>query len=411
LAAGVTIGLLEVFFRASKPGSAGPTVGSLEHEPLKAAAQATKLRVRLNLIVSRTITDPQGDKHLPYKLELLETMALEGHEQILAVQDAPSGLRAWIAIHALDPQPAFGGIRILNYRSERDALFDALRLSRIMTYKCALAGVRGSGAKTVVISNSITDRPAAIRVLGRHIEGLGGIYRAGPDAGFTSEDQQVLMEETQYIAHFGVDGGMQSAGDATAEGAMHGILRALKLRSELQIEETTVAIQGLGSVGVSLAKRFLELGARVVGADVDSSKIAFAQNLGVTIVPPSKILSTSCDVLVPCAMGGTIHDVSIPRIQASIVAGVANNTLGHDSQAALLKENNITFLPDFALNAGALIEGSHNLHTDENSCPQKLAGIGETIANILQRSDDDKLSTIEAAFALASEKVIATKSH
>jgi len=338
-------------------------------------------------------------------------MAFEGHEQILAVQDAPSGLRAWIAIHALDPQPAFGGIRILDYRSERDALFDALRLSRIMTYKCALAGVQGSGAKTVVIANSINDRAAAIRVLGRHIEGLGGIYRAGPDAGFTSEDQQVLMEETQYIAHFGVDGRMQSAGDATAEGAMHGILRALELRSELRVEETTVAIQGLGSVGVSLAKRFLELGARVVGADADSSKIAFAQNIGVTIVPPSKILSTSCDVLVPCAMGGTIHDVSIPRIQASIVAGVANNTLGHDSQAALLKENNITFLPDFALNAGALIEGSHNLHTNENSCPQKLAEIGETIANILQRSDDDKLSTIEAAFVLASEKVIATKNH
>ena len=89
------------------------------------------------------------------------------------------------------------------------------------------------------------------------------------------------MEETQYIAHFGVDGRMQSAGDATAEGAMHGILRALELRSELQVEEITVAIQGLGSVGVSLAKRFLELGARVVGADVDSSKIALAQNIGV----------------------------------------------------------------------------------------------------------------------------------
>ncbi|MDE0585079.1 MAG: hypothetical protein OSB63_00480 [Planctomycetota bacterium] len=344
-------------------------------------------------------------------MELLETMALEGHEQILAVQDAPSGLRAWIAIHALSPQPAFGGIRILNYRSERDALFDALRLSRIMTYKCALAGVQGSGAKTVVISNSINDRPAAIRALGRHIEGLGGVYRAGPDAGFTHDDQQVLMGETQYIAHFGVDGGMQSSGDATAEGAMHGILRALELRSELQIEEITVAIQGLGSVGFSLAKRFLELGARVVGADVDSSKIAAAQKLGVTIVPPSKILSTSCDVLVPCAMGGTIHDVSIPGIQASIVAGVANNTLGHDSQAALLKESNITFLPDFALNAGALIEGSHHFHTSENSCPQKIAEIGETIVNILQRSDDDKLSTIEAAFALASEKVITTKSH
>ncbi len=357
------------------------------------------------LIVSRTITDPLGDKHLPCKLELLETMAHEGHERILAVQDAPSGLRAWIAIHALDPQPAFGGIRILNYRSERDALFDGLRLSRIMTYKCALAGVRGSGAKTVVIANSILDRPAAIRALGRHIESLGGVYQTGPDAGFTREDQQVLMQETQSVAHFDVDGGMQSAGDATAEGAMHGILRALQLRSELQVDEITVAIQGLGEVGMSLAKRFLALGARVVAADVDKEKSAAAEKLGVSIVSSQQVLAANCDVLVPCAMGGIIHDVTIPQIQAKIIAGVANNTLGHKSHAQRLKENNIDFLPDFALNAGALIEGSHHFHTKETSCPDKIAAIGDTIEHVLMRSMNDNISTVDAAFAIAAEKV------
>jgi leucine dehydrogenase len=336
-------------------------------------------------------------------------MAHEGHEQILGVQDAPSGLRAWIAIHSLDPQPAFGGIRVLNYRSERDALFDALRLSRIMTYKCALAGVQGAGAKTVVIANSIVDRDAAIRALGRHIESLNGVYQTGPDAGFTRHDQDVLMQETKHVTHFDVAGGMQPAADATAEGAVHGILRALELRSELRADEITVAIQGLGAVGISLAKRFLELGANVIGADIDPVKAERAKQYQISIVAPRQILSSDCDVLIPCAMGGTVHDVSIPGIKASIVAGVANNTLGHESQAVQLRENGITFLPDFALNAGALIEGSHHFHTGENSCPQKIACIADTVAEILALSDGNNCSTTEAAFALAAERIVEPK--
>ncbi len=335
-------------------------------------------------------------------------MAHEGHQQVLAVQDSASGLRAWIAIHNLDPKPAFGGIRILDYRSERDALFDALRLSRIMTYKCALAEINGSGAKTVVIANSIHDRTAAIRALGRRIEGLDGIYQTGPDAGFTSDDQVALMQETQYVAHFGVDGGLQSAGDATAEGAMHGISQAIKMTGDLQAGELTVAIQGLGAVGLSLAKRFIADGGNVIGADSNPEKAEAAAQLGVKVVRPKQILSVDCDVLIPCAVGGTIHDVSIPQIKAKIIAGVANNTLGHSSQAQHLKDNNILFLPDFALNAGALIEGSHHFHTGEHSCPQKIAGIATTIENIILRSENDMISTVEAAYQLAADKVETT---
>ena len=156
---------------------------------------------------------------------------------------------------------------------------------------------------------------------------------------------------------------------------------------------------------MSLAKRFLALGARVVAADVDKAKSAAAEKLGVLIVSSQQVLAANCDVLVPCAMGGIIHDVTIPQIKAKIIAGVANNTLGHKSHAQRLKENNIDFLPDFALNAGALIEGSHHFHTKETSCPDKIAAIGDTIEHVLMRSMNDNISTVDAAFALAAEKV------
>jgi leucine dehydrogenase len=131
----------------------------------------------------------------------------------------------------------------------------------------------------------------------------------------------------------------------------------------------------------------------------------------VNIVSTQQILAVNCDLLIPCAIGGTIHDVSIPQIKASIVAGVANNTLGHESQAQRLKDNNIIFLPDFALNAGALIEGSHHFHTGENSCPQKIAAIADTIENILLSSANNNISTVDAAFELSAEKVIESSRH
>ncbi|MDP6963695.1 MAG: Glu/Leu/Phe/Val dehydrogenase dimerization domain-containing protein [Planctomycetota bacterium] len=341
-------------------------------------------------------------------MELLETMAHEGHEQIIGVQDAPSGLRAWIAIHGFSPKPAFGGIRIINYRSERDALSDSLRLSRIMTYKCALAGVHGSGAKTVVIANSIIDRTAAIRCLGRQIERLDGAYQTGPDAGFTADDQHALMQETSHFACFGIDGGLQPAGEATAVGAIHGIISALEWRGAPKVSEATIAIQGLGAVGAALARRFVDLGATVIGADVSAERTLAAERIGVKVVSPKDILSIECDVLISAAIGGTIHDVSISSIKAKIIAGVANNTLGHDSQADLLKEKGILFLPDFALNSGALIEGSNHLHTGETSCPQQLEKIGSTIGEILSTADSEKISTVEAAYSLAAERVINT---
>ena len=332
-------------------------------------------------------------------------MARGGHDRVIAVQHEASGLRAWIALHHLGYGPAYGGIRVLSYRNETDALHDALRLSRAMTYKCVLAGVKGGGGKTVVLAEHIIDRSAAMKALGREIEALGGLYQTGPDAGFTAQDRIDLSSETNHTAQFFSCGELRSGGEATAEGADHGIRAALDFLGTPEVKGISIAIQGLGSVGFALAKRYLAAGARVFGADIEPDKVAAAEAIGVEIVPPAKILEVPCDVLAPSALGGTVHDLSISRMNTRIVAGVANNVLGHAQQAELLRQNGILFLPDFVLNAGALIEGSGYSSTGREDWTKEIAGIGKTMRAILERADAENQSTRVVAEQMAMELV------
>ncbi len=332
-------------------------------------------------------------------------MALGGHDRVIAVQHEASGLRAWIALHHLGNGPAWGGIRVLRYRTEGDALHDALRLSRAMTFKCVLTGVQGGGGKTVVLAQHIIDREAAMQALGREVEALGGAYQTGPDAGFTAADRVALASATSHTAQFFSSGELRSGGEATSEGAMHGIRAALEFLGTSNLHGIRVAIQGLGSVGLALARRCLEEGAVVIGADIKEEAIEAAKALGVEIVPPAKILEVPCDVLAPAALGGTVHDLSISRMETRIVAGVANNVLGHGQQAELLRQRGVTYLPDFVLNAGALIEGSGYSVTGRTDWTEELHRIGANISEILARSKAEGKSTRVVAETMAMERV------
>jgi leucine dehydrogenase len=331
-------------------------------------------------------------------------MARGGHDRVIAVHHEASGLRAWIALHHLGHGPAYGGIRVLNYRSEADALHDALRLSRAMTLKCVLAGVKGGGGKTIVMAEHMMDRSEAMKALGREIEALGGLYQTGPDAGFTAQDRIDLSSETSHAAQFFSSGELRSGGEATAEGADHGIRAALDFLGTPEVSDISIAIQGLGSVGMALAKRYLAAGARVFAADVNPEAATTAEEMGVEIVAPAKILEVSCDVLAPAALGGTVHDLSISRMNTRIVAGVANNVLGHAQQAELLRQRGILFLPDFVLNAGALIEGSGYSRTGREDWTEEIAGIGKTMREILERADAENKSTRIVAEQMAMER-------
>lgn len=335
-------------------------------------------------------------------LELLEWMSRAGHERVLAVQDDRSGLRAWIALHHPRAGRTYGGIRVWNYRNEAEAVLDALRLSRAMTYKCILAGVAGGGAKSVVLADRLLDRPAAMAVLGKRIEELNGVYQAGPDVGFTEADQRALAEQTQYLAHHG--SGLRPAGEATAEGAERGMRAALRyMRGTDELHDVSVAIQGLGSVGMALAKRLLAAGAKVIGADADPQKANDAMQLGIRIVEPGSICEAAADVFAPCALGGILHDLTIQRLQAKLVAGAANNVLARPEHAQLLARRSILFVPDFVLNAGALIEGAGYQLEGRTDWTDELGRIGDTVFNVLQRADAENCTTVEAAYRTAQE--------
>ena len=345
-------------------------------------------------------------------MELLSAMAAGGHDRVLAVQDRASGLNAWIALHRLRRGPAYGGIRVWSYRSEQEALRDALRLAQAMTYKCVLADVPGGGGKTVVLADRIRDRAQAMEALGDAIESLGGAYQAGPDVGFTPDDDAALHRRTAHVACFGGEqgsGGVRSAGEATAEGAEWGIRAALAHLGTDSLDGVHVALQGLGSVGRALARRLLAAGAQVSAADTDPVAVEAGEALGIRIVDPIAILDTECDVLAPCALGGVVHDLTVTRLRTRVLAAVANNVLSSRTQAERLQERGILFVPDFVLNAGALIEGSGHARTGRTDWSAELRGIGATVSKVLRRAEAEKRSTVDAALLMAQELLDADK--
>lgn len=285
-------------------------------------------------------------------------MAREGFEQVIALHDSRSGLRAFLAIHDTSHGPAFGGIRRFVYRDEKNGLIDCLRLSKAMSLKCALAGLPAGGAKMVIFDAPGLDLEAAYAYIGRFIEGLGGLYYAGPDVGTGWDELRFVGRGTEHVAREGRGGSGDLAG-ATAAGVFAGMAAGLRHVSGAEAwAERTMVIQGLGSVGWRLAERLKKLGCRVLGTDVDEKTCRLAEaELGVEILQPGTEMDQPCDVFAPCAMGGVLHDLSIQRLQTRIVCGAANNPIARSVHAASLHERGILYMPDFVVNSGAVIMG------------------------------------------------------
>ncbi len=342
-------------------------------------------------------------------MELLQWMSAGDCERMVAVQDRASGLRAWIALHHTERGPAYGGVRIWRYRSEGAAAADALRLAQAMTYKCVLAGVPGGGAKTVVLADYLHDRPAAMEALGREIEKLGGIYRTGPDVGFTEADGIALGRGTQWLAHKEVRPGLRSAGEATADGVLWGVKAVLSHLGSHDLDGARVSVQGLGSVGLVLSRLLIDAGASVLASDLSETACVEAKKLGVEIVDPSQIFDVEADVFAPCAMGGVLHDLSIQRLRVRAVAGAANNPLARDDHARLLAEREIVFVPDFVVNAGALIEGAGHEACGRTDWGDELHNIGVTVSSVLHSAEAEGRNPLEAARHMAEEILEAEK--
>ncbi len=316
-------------------------------------------------------------------LHILDAMARESFEEVLAIHDRDSGLRAFLGVHDTRRGPAFGGIRRWRYANERQALIDCLRLAQAMTHKCALVGVPGGGAKLVVLDRGDLDRAAAYRHLGRVVERRAGRFYTGPDVGTGERELGWVAEETSFVTRPGKDGPGELA-EATAEGVFAGIGAALRaLDGEEDWPRRTIVIQGLGGVGFGVARRCAERGARVLGTEIDPVRARrAARTLGVELITPGTEFDVACDVFSPCALGGILHDLTVQRLGARSIAGGANNQLARSVHAERLHERGVLFVPDLAINGGALIRGV-TFHLEGRREP--LDAIGSRIAAITER--------------------------
>lgn len=329
------------------------------------------------------------------------------HEQVTHFQDRETGLRAIIAIHDTTLGPAGGGCRMYPYKSDDDALTDALRLSRAMTYKLAFIDSKFGGGKSVIIGDPKRDKtPALLRAFGRCVEHLGGRYTVGEDVGISVEDMEHIHQETDYCV--GLAGKSGDTSPPTSYGVYRGILAAVKHKlGRDSVDGITVAIQGLGAVGFGLAEYLAKNGANLVVADIDQDAVTRAVDiLGAKAVAPDKIIAATAEVLAPCALGGIIDDASVPQIKASIIAGAANNQLLEDSHAAALAQRGILFAPDYIINAGgALNASSEGPDYDKDAVYERISGIYDTLIEVFERADKEGISTVEVANQMAEERI------
>lgn len=289
----------------------------------------------------------------------------EGYERVVRCKDPESGLHAIISVHSTVLGPSLGGLRMWPYASEDEALYDVLRLSKGMTYKSAVAQTGLGGGKAVIIGDPKTTKSEALYLaVGRFIESLEGKYITAEDVNTTIRDLEIVRRATKYVTGLSeADGGSGNPSPYTAYGVFLGIRAAMgwQLGSD-DPAGRTVAIQGVGAVGSDLCRRLVEKGAKVIIADRNQVRVkGLVEELGVTAVSESEILSQECDVLAPCALGAIINDESIPTLRCKVLAGATNNPLQEPRHGEELVERNILYAPDYVINSGGIINVSTEL--------------------------------------------------
>ena len=319
----------------------------------------------------------------------------DDHEGVHLFTDPASGLKAVIAIHSTALGPAAGGARFWHYASGAGAITDALRLSRGMSYKNAMAGLELGGGKGVILA----DKPGAViseeqlRAFGQKVESLGGRYVTAEDVGMSEARMKVIAGETKYVSGLPVAEGAAGGdpGPYTAHGVYLGVKAAAKrgLGSD-DMRGVRVAIQGVGSVGGGLAKLLAQDGAVLTIADVDTARAErMAAELGATTAPADEILFADADIVSPNALGAILTEESIGRLKAKIVAGGANNQLATAAEGQRLHDAGITYAPDYVINAGGIINvGLEYLgHGDEAEVMARIARIPDRLHQVWDESE------------------------
>jgi leucine dehydrogenase len=340
-------------------------------------------------------------------MKLFETISSMGHEQLVLCHDPAAGYRGIIAIHSTVLGPALGGTRFWNYSSDDEAIVDALRLARGMTYKNAVAGLNLGGGKSVIIGdNKTSDRELIFRAHGRFVESLGGRYITAEDVGTSTADMDYVHMETDYVS--GLAGRSGDPSPVTAHGVFRAIQASAKERwGSDDISGRAITVQGCGHVGYFLSKELHESGAKLVVADIDPERVKRIVNeFGARAVQTDEIYAVAADIFAPCALGAIINDKTIPSLKVEIVAGAANNVLLEERHGNALEDRGILYAPDYVANAGGVINVYGELAGWSSARPfRKADEIYDTVLKVFAIAKADKVPTYLAADRLAEQRI------
>ncbi len=341
-----------------------------------------------------------------------EQLIQDEHEQVIYCYDKAVGLKAIIAMHSTVLGPALGGVRIWDYAHDSEALKDVLRLAKGMTYKAALANTKLGGGKAVIIGNATQIKtPGLLKRYGQFVDKLHGRYVTAPDVNTNMHDMEVISQETSHVQSLpkSLDGS-DDPSPFTAYSTYLGIKAASqKVYGTDQLHNKKIGVEGVGKVGTYLVDHLCKENAQVYVTDVVQEKlVAIAQTHPVTVIPPDKFYDLPLDVYAPCALGATLNDQTIVRLQCKIVAGAANNQLQDEQRhGQQLLDKSIVYTPDFLINAGGLINvHTHMYHTYSTALAyQHIEYIYNTCLEILAKSEEEHVPTSLVAKGLAEARI------
>ena len=341
----------------------------------------------------------------------------DDHELVQLVRDPKSGLTAIIALHSTHLGPGAGGTRFWHYAEPADAMRDALRLSRGMSYKNAMAGLPMGGGKAVILADKAkTKTPEMLASFGAAVEALNGRYVTAEDVGISEADMVAVSQHTRFVSGLPVAEGAAGGdpGPFTAMGIYHGIKAAVQHKlGKDSVKGVHVAIQGTGSVGGGVARLLAKDGAKLTLSDINERRAeTLAEELGAETAAPDAVMSVSCDVFSPNALGAILDDEGIARLDTPIVAGGANNQLARGHHGKMLADRGILYAPDYVINAGGIISVTleylcrrHGDPCDINEVRKRIALIPGRLVEIWRESDSSGVSPDVVADRMAQKLI------
>ncbi len=338
---------------------------------------------------------------------LFELIGEHRHEQVSIWNDRDAGYRGIIAIHNTALGPALGGTRMWHYESDLEALIDVLRLSRGMTYKAALGGLNLGGGKSVIVGDpKARNREPIFRAHGRHVQSLCGRYITAEDVGTGTHDMEFIRHETDHVV--GLAGRSGDPSPVTALGVYRGMKACAKVAyGKDSLAGKTVTVQGCGHVGYYLCMHLHEEGAKLIVSDIDDGKVQrVVDEFAAVAVAPRDIYGATADIFAPCALGAVINDDTIPVLQVDIIAGAANNQLHQERHGDVLHERGVIYAPDYAINAGGLINVNAEVEGwSLERAHRKASEIYDTILRVLQLASERGIPSYHAADLLAEQRL------